>query len=343
LSTRKHKYSAILNNLNKPSDRFLTSGYGAPGKTRDVYQLIETAGQLGVLEGLELLMDTSDAGGTWIGIGPGNMREIKAALDANGVALCSIIPNLWGSYRLACGTLGNRDPNIRRESIDLCKRAMDIATEVGCPYIGLWPGHDGFDYYFETDYQQLWDWWVEGVQEIADHNPAVRVGLEPKPNEPRAYSFINSVPKVLLLIEDIGRDNVGVCLDIGHSLYGLENLADVVALIQHRGNKLFHMHMNDNYRAGDLDMIFGSVHTIEFIEMFYWLRRTGYNHFMSVDLFAYRTDPAQSVAEGVRWMRAFDALIDRLGMETLGGLITDGDPVKASAFLRDALLDSRPG
>jgi xylose isomerase len=100
------------------------------------------------------------------------------------------------------------------------------------------------------------------------------------------------------------------------------------------------MHMNDNYRAGDLDMIFGSVHTIEFIEMFYWLRRTGYNHFMSIDLFAYRTDPAQSVAEGVRWMRAFDTLIDRLGMEALGRLIADGDPVKTSAFLRETLLDS---
>jgi xylose isomerase len=339
LSTRQYKYSVILNNLNKPSDRFLTSGYGAPRDAQGVYELIETAGRLGLLEGLELLMDTSSEGGTWIGIGPRNMHEIKAALDANGLALCSIIPNLWGSYRQAHGTLGSRDPAIRRESIDLCKQAMDIAAEIGCPYIGLWPGHDGFDYYFEANYQKLWDCWVEGVQEIADHNSAIRVGLEPKPNEPRAYSFISSVPKALLLIEDIGRDNVGICLDIGHSLYGLESLADVVALIQHRGSRLFHMHMNDNYRAADLDMIFGTVHTIEFIEMFYWLRRTGYNHFMSIDLFAYRTDPAQSVAEGVRWMRAFDTFIDRLGMEALGGLVEAGDPVKAGALLREALLE----
>jgi xylose isomerase len=333
-----HKYSVILNNYNKPSDRFLTSGYGDPSDALGVFELIELAGKQGLVEGLELLMDDSDAGGTWIGIGPSNKGEIKAALDIHGLALCSIIPNLWGHYSLSHGTIGATDEKIRRRSIDMCKLAMDIAAEVGCPFIGLWPGHDGFDYYFETDHQQMWDRWVEGVQEIADHNPAIRVGLEPKPDEPRAYAFIGSVPKALLLIEDIGRENVGVCLDIGHSLYGHENLGEVVAHIQMRGNKLFHMHMNDNYNGFDLDMIFGSVHTFEFIEMFYWLRRTGYSAFMSIDLFAYRTDPPKAVAEGVKWMQTFDRFIDEVGLEKLTDLIRAEDPVMATAFLREKIF-----
>jgi xylose isomerase len=338
MSERKHKYSVILNNYNKPSDRFLTSGYGDPSEQRGVYVLIDLAGKQGVVDGLEMLFDDSGEGGTWIGIGPSNKHEIKAALDKYGLELCSIIPNVWGNWHQAKGTIGSSNPAIRRASIDLCKRAIDVATDVGCPYIGIWPGQDGFDYYFEVDYQQVWDWWVEGVREIADHNPAIRIGLEPKPNEPRAYSFISTVPKTLLLIEDINRANVGVCLDIGHSLYGLENLAEVVALIQKRGNKLFHMHMNDNYRASDLDMMFGSVHTLEHVEMFYWLRRTGYDKFMSIDLFAYRTDPALSVAEGVKWMRTFDRFIDEVGLDALGALIKDGDPVKMSSFLREKIF-----
>lgn len=338
MSQRKYHFSVILNNLNKPSDRFLTSGYGAPGDNAGVYELIERAAGLGLLEGVEMLMDPGSAGGTWIGIGPNNYRDVKKVLDDNGLALCGIIPNLWGSYRIAGGTLGNRDGRLRRECIDLCKQAVDIAAAADCPYVGLWPGHDGFDYYFETDYQQLWAWWVEGMQEIADHNPNIRLGLEPKPNEPRGYSFISTVPKALLLMEDIGRANVGLNLDIGHSLYGMENLADVIALAQQRGSRLFHMHINDNYRAADLDMIFGTVHTLEFIEMFYWLRRTGYDKYMSIDLFAYRTDPTRSVEEGVKWMRAYDMLIDQVGMDALGNLITAGDPIQASAFLREVLL-----
>lgn len=338
MSQQQYKYSVILNNYNKPSDRFLTSGYGAASENRGVYDLIEMAGKQGLVQGLELLMDDSGEGGTWIGIGPANKQAIKAALDQYNLKLCSIIPNLWGHWRFSKGTIGATDPKIRQESIDMCKRAMDLAAEVGCPYIGLWPGHDGFDYYFEADYQRLWDLWVEGMMEVADHNPAIRVGLEPKPDEPRAYSLISSVPKTLLMIKDIGRPNVGVCLDIGHSLYGHENLGEVIALMQQHGDKLFHMHMSDNYRGFDLDMIFGSVHTVEFIEMFYWLRRTGYSNFMSIDLFAYRTDPIESVNEGIRWMKAFDAFIDKLGMDRLGELIRSGDPLTNLKFFREALL-----
>lgn len=338
MSERTYKFSVILNNYNKPSDRFMTAGYGAPSEQRGVFDLIELAGKQGVVQGLEMLFDPGEAGGTWIGIGPSNKHQVKAALDQYGLELCSVLPNVWGHWRQAKGTIGSSDPAIRRESIDLCKRAMDLAAEVGCPYIGIWPGQDGFDYYFEVDHQQAWAWWVEGVRELADHNPDIRIGLEPKPNEPRAYSLINSVPKALLLIEDIGRKNVGVCLDIGHSLYGLENLGEVIALAQGHDNRLFHMHMNDNYRASDLDMIFGSVHTLEFIEMFYWLRRTGYDKFMSIDLFAYRTDPAESIAEGVRWMEAFDRFVEDVGLDALGKLVQNGDPIQTTRFFRQKLL-----
>ena len=339
MSRREYKYSVILNNYNKPSDRFLTGGYGAASESRGVFELIEMAGKQGLVQGLELLMDDSGEGGTWIGIGPANKQAIKAAFDRYNLKICSIIPNLWGHWRYAKGTVGAADPNIRQDAIDMCKRSMDLAAAVDCPYIGLWPGHDGFDYYFEADYQRMWDLWVEGVQEIADHNPGIKVGLEPKPDEPRAYSLISSVPKTLLMIKDIGRQNVGVCLDIGHSLYNHENLGEVIALMQQHDDKLFHMHMSDNYRGFDLDMIFGAVHTIEFIEMFYWLRRTGYSGFMSIDLFAYRTDPVESVNEAIRWMQAFDAFIDKIGMQRLTELMKQGDPLASLRFFRETLLD----
>ena len=133
---------------------------------------------------------------------------------------------------------------------------------------------------------------------------------------------------------------MGVCLDIGHSLYSAENVAEAIALLHGRGNRLFHLHMNDNYNTSDLDMIFGSVHTLEFIEMFYWLWRTGYAHFMSVDLFAYRTDATRSVEQALRWMQAFDAFVDRVGSTQLDALIAQADPTAVTAFFRSQLLGS---
>jgi xylose isomerase len=335
MSQRKHKYSVILNNYRRPSDRFMAGGYALEPDTRSTIELIELAGRQGLAQGLELIAIQEPLG---IGIGPFNQREVKAALEANGLALAGVMPNLWGHPWQQFGTLGAADAATRRRSIDLCKHAIDLATASGCDYVGLWPGHDGADYYFEVDYQRMWAWWVEGVAALADHNPAIRIGLEPKPMEPRAYSLINSAAKALLLIQDVGRPNVGVCLDIGHSLYSAENVAEAVAMLQGRDNRLFHLHMNDNYNTSDLDMIFGSVHTLEFVEMFYWLRRTGYAHFMSVDLFAYRTGAARSVEQALRWMMAFDAFVERVGMEQFEALIADSDPTAATGFFREQLL-----
>ena len=335
VSQPQHKYSVILNNYRRPSDRFMAGGYAMEADTRTTIELIELAGRQGLVQGIEMIAVENPGD---IGVGTFNQADIKAVLADNGLALTGLMPNLWGNAWQQYGTLGAADPATRRRSIDLCKKAIDLAAACGGEYVGLWPGQDGSDYIFEADYQCMWEWWVEGVRELADYNPAIRIGLEPKPNEPRAYPVINSAAKALVMIQDIGRKNVGVCLDVGHSLFSAENVAEAIAMLQGRDRRLFHLHMNDNYNTADLDMIFGSVHTIEFIEAFYWLRRTGYSHFMSVDLFAYRTEATRSVEQSVRWMKAMDAFIDRCGMQRFDALIAEADPTAATAFLRDQLL-----
>jgi xylose isomerase len=72
--------------------------------------------------------------------------------------------------------------------------------------------------------------------------------------------------------------------------------------------------------------------------MFYWLRKTNYSGWKSLDLFNYRTDPAASIAEGIRWMMAFDELIDRVGMDKLGELIKSGNAVENMAFFRKIIF-----
>jgi xylose isomerase len=59
-------------------------------------------------------------------------------------------------------------------------------------------------------------------------------------------------------------------LDIGHSLYGHESLAEAVALAQ-MDRRLFHLHLNDNY-GGWTGLPFASVHFIGLVEFFYWLQ-----------------------------------------------------------------------
>ena len=60
---------------------------------------------------------------------------------------------------------------MRREAIDLTKRGIDAARAMGVQLMTVWLGQDGFDYNFQLDYAQAWDWEVEGIREIADHDP----------------------------------------------------------------------------------------------------------------------------------------------------------------------------
>ena len=324
----KPKYSVILPNYNTPHDRFTTY----PGVKKNAVELIDVAGKQGVCSGIEMLSMEGP-----LGLNETNKKDVKAALSHNDLKLVAILPVTYGE-KYPKGSLGASDPKIRQMALDEMKSTMDLAAELDCPYVGQWPGQDGWDYYFEVDYQKIYEWWVEGMQELADYNPKIRLGLEAKPFEPRSYSFINSTPKTLMLCEDINRSNVGVCLDIGHSLFGHENLGEAVALSQLKNKRLFHLHMNDNYGDMDGDMYFGSVHLLTFVELFYWLKKTGYEYWRSVDIFPFRTDPADTVLESVRWMEAIDNLVEKAGMTRLDELLSSGDPLKSSRLFRELLF-----
>jgi len=323
----KPKFSVILPNYLTPLDRFTSYG----GEVKGAVELIDLCGKQGVFQGVEMLLDDGPTG-----INPKNKAEVKAALEHNGLKLAGILPITW-SEEFAKGSLSSPDPKVRRKALDLVKQTMVLADELGSDYVGQWPGQDGWDFYFEVDYQKQYECWVTGMQELADYNPQIRLGIEPKPFEPRAYSFIDTTHKVLLLIKDIDRKNVGVTLDIGHSLYGHESLAEAVALAQ-MDQRLFHLHLNDNYGEMDWDLPFGSVHFIGLAEFFYWLKRTNYDGWHSVDIFPYRTDPAETVLESQMWMQAIYDLVDRAGDQQLEGLIQKSDGVAMQRFFRQLIL-----
>lgn len=326
------KYAAILGVYGNPSDRFMSGGYK---QTRpSVFERLETAGKQALVRAVEITT------------GPGedldekNCQEVMQVVRDNGLEICALNPNLWGEQRWGKGTLGSADAQTRRQAVDHIKRVIDLAAEVGAPSVGLWPGQDGYDYIFEADYQKQFEWWVEGVQACADHNPKIALSLEYKPYEPRTHSTIDTGPKTLLMLAAIDRPNVGMTLDVGHALMQHENLGDIVALAQ-RYQKLFHLHLNDNYSDWDWDMNFASVRLFEFIEMIYWLKRTRYDGWYSVDIFAYRTHQGNSVEESLAWLDTLMNFVEETGMQKFDDLIAQSDPIAVSQFLRNELFGRR--
>jgi xylose isomerase len=85
-------------------------------------------------------------------------------------------------------------------------------------------------------------------------------------------------------------------------------------------------------------MTVGSVHTIEMLELLYWLDRIGYDGWYALDIFPYRENGLQAATESIRWIEGLRGLLDKMGRDQIAQVIEGGDAMEASAMIREAML-----
>ena len=326
----KIKYSAIVGSLGQNVDRFLAEGYKEDAEMRFGFENeVDALAGLGCLDALDIYYAeegvNSDADAT------------NAVLDKYGLIISSTFPNLFGRRKWKNGSLASTDEEVRKAAIDLCKKNSDFNMKLkGIPPMNLWLGQDGFDYPFQTDYGKAWLNLFDSIQQICDYNPEVMVTLEAKPREPRNRTIIDTVANALLICEKVDRKNVGIAIDMGHIWNVQQNVAQVIAMAGEFG-KLVTMHANDNYGVWDDDMIAGTIHHMEYLELFYFLKKYEYDGYIAVDIFPYRENTLGCTKETVLNLKKFEALVDMIGMKKLGEIIAEADPVKTSEFMRETI------
>ena len=319
------KYSVILGNLGNTKDRFC-GGYKENPPT---LKMLENAASIPDVTGIELV-------GTW-DIRPDNVQEMKSALDGHGLQCVSIIPDLFADKIFSNGSFSSPDPKVRQYALEYSRRMCDIARELGCSLINIWPGQDGYDYLLTADYDTARGHLAEGIAILAGEYSDLHFALEYKPKEPRCFSYIARMADTLLLCAETDLPNVGVCIDTGHSYVAGESVGEAIVLAKRAGNKLFHMHFNDNHGLWDDDMIVGTVHSTTYLETLYWLDRTEYSGWLSMDQYPYREDAAGAIGESVQWLRAYENIVDKNRAE-IDVLLKEGLAVETSRFLRKVLL-----
>lgn len=321
------RFSANINTFNACADRYVLGGYGERLSSDD---LLKAAGEVGNLAGVELV-------GEWH-VNDKNLEMLRKRISGMGLAVSCVTPEIWASAQWGKGSFSSNDPKVRKNAVQTVKNSMDWARALGCDVIDLWFGQDGYDYPFQADYGRQWDRIIELTRECADYAKDINIVIEYKPKEPRTHCTISSVGKTLLLIEKAGRDNVGAMVDLGHAAMGYEYTPESVALLSYFGNKLYYMHFNDTWHLWDDDMTFGSVHTIESLELIYWLDRLKYKGWYALDIFPYRENGIRAAQESISWMAGLHALLDVIGREKIAAVIREGDAMEASAMLRGAFL-----
>ncbi|HIR27128.1 MAG TPA: TIM barrel protein [Candidatus Choladousia intestinigallinarum] len=254
-----------------------------------------------------------------------DIREAMGDLKVNGFAI------RWRK-RFTNGNFCNPDETLRREAIELAKKGTDACRELGGSVVTLWFENDGFDYPFQMNYEKNWEMLVEGIREVADYAPDLKISIEYKPYEERNFAMVDSTGMTLLLINDVDRDNVGCTLDFCHMLMKNDSPACGLAMAASRG-KLFGLHMNDGYGRIDSGMIFSSIHLGLSLEFVYYLKKYNYQGVVFFDTFPIREEAKPETQANIDAFEKLLHLVEDTGMKSIEDVISKCDGISAQKLV----------
>ena len=317
-----NKLAIITAFLGAAKNRYMTYQEDRPLKDK-----LEMASRIQGIEGLELCYPADFE----------NPRELKELLKQYSFAVAAINFRSRRTGKWWRGSFTSESRNERLEFVDEVRRAMDAASEIGCSRITTCPLNDGSDYLFEMDYIRTYDHALETFSSACRHHAQIRICIEYKESDPRARCLFGNAGETASFCQLTGADNLGVTLDIGHALYTGERPAQAAALLA-RAHRLFYVHLNDNDGRWDWDMLPGAYHMWEFVELFYYLRKLGYDgDWFGFDVFPKEIDTVETFRSVVTMTRKLEAITDRIASEKMEQFLSERNPTKTLPYLYSLL------
>lgn len=206
---------------------------------------------------------------------PGQAAETRRLLDEVGVQACCLATGadtLLGPERFE-PSLIHPDPAGRGRRVELIRRGIDIAAELGVPVVNFASGipRDG------VAADAAWGWLGEGVARCLEHaRGAVTLALEPEPG-----FLVESNDRAAALVAELGDPGLRINQDVGHANVVeddyLGSIARALPLTAHMHVEDIRGRLHHHEIPGDGD--------IDFPALFRILHAGGYPGFVSVELY----------------------------------------------------------
>jgi xylose isomerase len=317
------KYSVITGFLGRLRDRF--TEYQTK---RTLEEKLELASRIKGLQGVELIYpsDFSDFG------------KLKRLIDQYGLGVSAVNVNLKAEPRWTYGSLTSTSEKTRREAEEVLKQAMDRAYQLDCNLITVCLLNDGHDYPFQVNYQEAWKNLIEAIKRVADYRSDIKVSLEYKMSEPVVRTIVGTVGKGLHFCHEVDRKNVGITLDVGHALQAGENPTESLSLLVSKG-KLFYLHINDNFRNWDWDLIPGFVNFWDYLELLFYLREYDYQGWIAMDVSPKNLNPVEVFTTSIEFMRNIEHLLKNIDSSHLFQLMKGRNTPKIFSYLQNKTLN----
>jgi xylose isomerase len=263
--------------------------------------------------------------------------KTKEILNEYGLNIAAINVNVKAEPEFRNGGLTSHNKEVRAKAVRFIKEAKDFAADVGADKVTCCPLGDGYEFAFQYDYARTWKYLVETFGTAGSYRTEIPLFIEYKPSETRGRCFIDSAAKTLCLLNDIQNKDMGVTLDFGHSIYGNENPAEALVLLAESHYK-YYIHINDNDGKWDWDYFCGTKHFLEYAEFLYYLKKYGYNDYLTSDTSPTRwnikgTFEANSRISNKIWDR-----LDKIDGGEIARLMAQGDYLETWRFIENNIF-----
>jgi len=318
----KIKHAIMASLMGRQSDRFHEYS-----PSRSLRERIELCKQVKGAQGVELVYPFDFE----------NPRETEKIIEDSGFEVSAINLNVKTDNKWRRGSFTAKDPRVRKRAIADLKISMDLADTMGAKMVTCCPLADGHDYNFQVDYVERWHYLVEGIRESAKYRSDIKISLEYKPNEMRNYIILPDIGTTLHLCNSVGLPNVGITVDSGHALVASETPAQSIALAADAG-RLFYIHLNDNSRNFDWDMLPAAVNLWDFLEIMFYLDKFNWDSWISYDVMTRQGDPVKQIQSTINIINGLQCLLEKIGKNKLQSLIDEGIPAITYEHLIKSLL-----
>jgi xylose isomerase len=266
-----------------------------------------------------------------------SVEETKRLMKTYGLGISAVNVNIKAEPEFRMGGITSPDPAVREKAVRFIKEGKDFAKAIGADKITVCPLGDGYEFSFQADYAESWNRMRDAFKEAGSYLPEIPMFIEFKPSETRGKCFLHDTATTILLIKEMGIGGVGVTIDIGHALYGGFNPAEELSLLE--SCKIpYYVHINDNDGKWDWDYFCGSKHFVEYLEFIHYLRKFGYDDYLTSDTSPTRWDIRKVFETNNRITARMDRLLDEMYRDGFEEVLKSSEYMDVWAFIEDHLF-----